>query len=212
MNKNYNDIIDIILTFLEDDEIAKCMAVFSSVVPYIILSKESKREHKDLKILVREKFISDVRKKVKELSKEFDFDIIDDSKKCISEDYGFKIDYQGTIARFYPYSIINNNFKIKSYTIDNEEKIINLKTKTVPDVSKNEIIKSIRYEGKILRIISPEYILADIEAKDLADEETAILLRKLCDESVLKSLRKNIYKAKIERDSKKISLLSKFGI
>ena len=55
MKSNYNDIIDIILTFIKDEEIAKNILVSGSIVPYLISSKVSLGYHNDLYFLVQEK-------------------------------------------------------------------------------------------------------------------------------------------------------------
>ena len=73
-------IIDILLTLLEDDELSKYILVSGSIVPYLILSKESKDKHEDLYIYVLEEKMNFLRKRLNELSKEYLFDIISDSK------------------------------------------------------------------------------------------------------------------------------------
>ena len=67
MNGNYNDIIDIIITLIDDEEIANSIVVSGSIVPYIIMNKESYEYHTDFYVLVKEKKISNVRDKIKKL-------------------------------------------------------------------------------------------------------------------------------------------------
>ena len=79
-------------------------------VKYKLLSsggKESSEFHSDFYILVKNKYMNEVRSKVKKLSKEFEFDIVSDSKDYSKEDYGFKIKYQGTTVGFFPYTLID---------------------------------------------------------------------------------------------------------
>ena len=69
MKGNYNDIIDIILTLIQDYEIQKSIAISGSIVPYLIMNIESKEYHNDFHILVKNKNMNYVRNKVKKLSK-----------------------------------------------------------------------------------------------------------------------------------------------
>ena len=86
MNSNYNDIIDIILTFTSDEELSGDIAVSGSIVPYLVTNKESMEYHSDFYILVKNKKINLVRDKIKKLTKEYEFDFISDSKKYSKEE------------------------------------------------------------------------------------------------------------------------------
>ena len=55
MNSNYNDIIDVILTLVDDEEIRSDIAVSGSIVPYLVANKESLEHHTDFYILVKNK-------------------------------------------------------------------------------------------------------------------------------------------------------------
>ena len=134
MNSNYNDIIDIILTFTSDEELSGDIAVSGSIVPYLVTNKESLEYHSDFYILVKNKKINLVRDKIKKLTKEYEFDFISDSKKYSKEDYGFKVKYQGTTVGFFPYSLIDisfwrddidtESFKKHKLEIDVKDKIV----------------------------------------------------------------------------------------
>lgn len=209
MKGNYNDIIDIILTLLEDDEVGKSLAISGSIVPYIIMNIESKEYHSDFYILVKNKNINYIRNKIKKLSNEYDFDIISDSKKYSKEDFGFKIKYQDTYVGFFPYSIIDNILTIKAYSIEDNDYVINLKTKTIPNITKSSFIRNIRFaKNKILRIVTPEFILADKESRenesDNMTDEAMYLLNKISDESVLKITREAIEDTQIKIIEKKL--------
>ena len=115
MNSNFNDIIDVILTFNKNEELSKNIAVSGSIVPYIVTNKESLECHTDFYFLVKHKKINDVRDIIKKLSKEYTFDIVSDSKNYSASDYGFKIMYGDTVVGFFPYSIVDNNFTIILY-------------------------------------------------------------------------------------------------
>lgn len=210
MKGNYNDIVDIILTFIDNEDLRSNIAISGSIVPYLIMEKESNKYHNDFNIYVKEKKIDDVRKIIKTLSKEYEFQIIEDCKKMCSTDHGFKIKYEDTIVNFYPYSIINNNFILKTYTINEDEKIINLKSKKICDITKNAIIRLVKFGNKNLRIISPEFIMADMNIKEIKDEKTYKLLSELSDESILKVLTDKMCKAEIIRKSEKIKKISLF--
>ena len=84
MKGNYNDIIDIILTLIQDDEIKDSIVISGSIVPYIISNEESYEHHTDFYILVEENKSNFIRDKLKKLSREYQFDIVSDSK-CYSK-------------------------------------------------------------------------------------------------------------------------------
>lgn len=202
MKNNYNDIMDIILTFIKDEEIAKNILVSGSIVPYLISSKVSHEYHSDFYFLVENNKINEVRKKIKDLSKEFLFDITSDSKKYCKEDYGFKIKYEDTSVGFFPFEFKENTFTIKTYSIKMEEKKIYLKDKNIYDVTKNLIIRQIPFsKDSILRLTSPEYVFLDKKMRERKPHnptpETMELLDRICDESVLKVLEESMIKMNV---------------
>lgn len=209
MNSNYNDIIDIIITLIEDEEIKNSIAVSGSIVPYIVAGKESYEYHTDFYILVKEKNIKIIRSKIRKLSKEYQFDVISDSKRYSKDDYGFKIKYQNTTVGFFPYSLIDNNFKIKTYGINKDNMEVRLKTKIIPNVSKSSVIRLTKFTGdKNLRIMSPEFILADKQTREKEPgnptNETMRLLNNISDESVLKFVRQSVSNTKIKVQTKRL--------
>lgn len=209
MKSNYNDIIDIILTFLEDEELSKCILISGSIVPYLISNEESKETHNDLYIYVYEDRLKFVRKRIKELSKEYLFDIVCDSKWYSKYDHGFKIKYEDTIAGFFPCLFKNNTLTIKTYALRKEQKDISLKTKVIDEIYKNSAIKYVNLvRNKILTVMSPEFILARAKSNGRIDKEyskkTISLLNKLSDESVLKVIEDAITKQKVDIIRRKV--------
>lgn len=202
MNSNYNDIVDIILTFAEDEDIINNIAISGSIVPYLAMEKESLEYHSDFYILVKNKKMDLVRKKIKELTKEYEFDVISDSKKYSKEDYGFKIKYLSTTVGLFPYSLIDNNLTIKTFAINKDGTKISLKRKLIPSVSKSSVIRLIRLGKGKIRVMSPEFILADKEMRERTPgsptDETMNLLDKISDESVLKVVRDSVTNAKVK--------------
>lgn len=203
MNGNYNDIIDIILTLIEDEDIMNNIAISGSIVPYIVMNKESLEYHRDFYILVKDKKIDLVRNKIKKLSREYEFDISSDSKKYSSSDYGFKIKYVGTTVGFFPYSIIDNNLTIKTFSVSKTKDKINLKKKIIPNISKSNVIRLARFQdNKKVRVMSPEFILADKEMREKdfgSDSENAIqMLNKISDYEVLKRVRNSVSNTKVK--------------
>lgn len=209
MNSNYNDIIDIILTLVEDEDIANNIAVSGSIVPYLVTNKESLEFHSDFYILVKNKKIDLVRSKIKQLTKEYEFDFVSDSRKYSKEDYGFKVKYQGTVVGFFPYSLIDNDLTIKTYGVSKDNSKISLKKKIIPDVKKSSVIRLINFSKTKIRIMSPEFILSDKESREKAPgnptEETMYLLNKISDESVLKVVRESVSNTKIKINTKDIN-------
>ncbi len=207
MRGNYNDIIDVLLTLTEDEDIAKSTAISGSIVPYIISNKDSNEFHGDFYVLVKEKKIKSIRRKMKALSDEYEFDFISDSSKYGSGDYGFKVKYERTAIGFFPYSLINNNLCIKTYAKMKDEGKVKLKTKIIPRVSKSNVIRLIPFsKDRTLRIMSPEFILAEIETRngdaEYTTKETYRLLDKLCDQSVLRKVRDSVDDTKIKVETK----------
>lgn len=202
MNSNYNDIIDIILTLINDEDIKNNIAISGSIVPYLVINEESFEYHSDFYILVKSKKIDMIRSKMKKLTKEYDFDIISDSKKYSKEDYGFKIKYQGTMVGFFPYSLIDNDLTIKTYAINKADDKISLKKKIIPSVKKSSVIRLVNFSKTKIRIMSPEFILAEKEIREKAPGnptgETMYLLNKICDTSVLKVVRESISNTEVK--------------
>ena len=210
MKNNYNDIIDIILTFALDKELLDSMVISGSIVPYLVLEKESDEFCNDLYILVEEKKMNFVRRKLKKLSKEYLFDIISDSKVNTNLDHGFKIKYEDTIASFFPYSIVNNNLTIKNYWINKNEKTLNLKTKVIPNIIKSSVIRIINFsDDKNIRIMTPEFILIDkILKQKKSDDSNALTMKfldEISDESIMDSLKESIKEQKVKIIRKKIN-------
>ena len=209
MRGNYNDIIDVLLTLTEDEDIASSTAISGSIVPYIISNKDSNEFHGDFYVLVKEKRIKAIRRKMKALSDEYEFDFISDSKKYGSGDYGFKVKYEKTAIGFFPYSLINNNLCIKTYAKMKDEGKVKLKTKIIPRVSKSNVIRLIPFsKDRTLRIMSPEFILAEIETRngdaEYTTKETYALLDKMCDPSVLTKVRDSVDDTKIKVETKSL--------
>lgn len=209
MNSNYNDIIDVILTLVDDEEIRSDIAVSGSIVPYLVANKESLEHHTDFYILVKNKKMDLIRSKIRKLTKEYEFDFVTDSKKYSNEDYGFKVKYQGTTIGFFPYSIIDNNLTIKTYSINKEKDSIALKKKKIPNLRKSSVIRLINFQKKQIRIMTPEFVLADKETREKEPgnptDETMYLLDKICDESVLKVVRKSVSEEDVKITTKDLN-------
>lgn len=202
MSSNYNDIMDIILTLVEEEELSKYILVSGSIVPYLISNEESKDIHNDLYFYVDESKMSFVRKKLKQLSKEYLFDIISDSIWCSKYDFGLKIKYEDTIAGFFPFNIKDNVLSIKTYLLNEEQRLIALKTKKIPEISKNSTLKYVNIvKNKIIRVASPELVLAMAKQKgkikELYSKKTRSLLYKQSDDSVLKVIEESVAKQDI---------------
>lgn len=210
MNSNYKDIIDIILTLIQDEEIKDSIVISGSIVPYIVMNKESEEYHSDFYILVKEKKIKNIRSKLKKLSKEYQFNFISDSITYSKYDYGFKIKYENTVVGFFPYSLVNNNLSIKTYGINKENKELNLKKKKIFDVAKSSIIRLTKFnDDKLIRIMTPEFVLVDKEIREKEPgnptSATMKLLYKICDEGLIEVLRKKVKNTKIKIETKKIN-------
>ena len=200
---NYNDVVDIILTFASDDDLNELIAIYGNVIPYLVTGKKFK-EHLDFNILVREKKMNFVRKKIEKLSRVYEFDVISDSLDYNDREYGFKIIYENTKVNFIPYSIVNDNFFSKHYHVNEEEKTVKLTIKKIKNITKNSIIKKIKFEGKSIRIVSPEFLLANLEIKSNKNMKVLDMLSNLSDESVLRLLRNKVSKMIVVKKEKKI--------
>ena len=144
---------------------------------------------------------------MKRLSNEYEFDFVSDSIKYGNGDYGLKVKYENTAIGFFPYSLINNNLCIKTYAKMKDEGKIKLKRKLIPDVSKSSVIRLIPFnDDSTLRIMSPEFVLAEIETREkdyeYTTKETYRLLDKMVDESVLKKVRDSVKRTRISVETK----------
>lgn len=201
MNGNYNDILDVILTVINnDEEVSNSIIITGSIIPYVILNEESKQIHDDFLFLVKDKKMNVIRKKMEKLYEEYEFEYISDSKKICKKDYGFEIQYEGTNIGFYPYSLINGIFKIKTYRQISKSKIL-LKVIGFNNISKNTLIKSMKFSDNKLRILSPEFMLTYLESKEnnLNENNNTIMLKKVSDESIIKALKKSNIKCKVNK-------------
>ncbi len=202
MKSNYNDIVDVILTIANDEDLVKNIAVSGSIVPYLITSKESDEYHSDFYILVNEKQINEVRKKIKAYSRQYEFDFIADSYRRTDKDCGFKMKYEDTVIGFFPYSLIDNVLTIRSFSIDDDDRVITEKTRIIKNVAKSSVIRLISLNGdRKLRIMSPEFILVDKESREKEPGnptyETMNLLDKISDESVLRAIRRSMLNSEV---------------
>ena len=197
MKNNYNDIIDILVTLLDDKEIQSSMVVSGCIVPFLVTKKEPDEYIRDFSILIKQSHMDSVRKKIMKLSKEYAFDILSDSNNYMYGDYGFKIKYNDTYVRFEPYSFLSNNFKIKSYALSEDEKEIITKTSIIYNITKNCIIRYTNFsDNKKIRIISPEYLISKIETMENKAFGPSLkvieMLNILSDESILKIMREKV--------------------
>ncbi len=207
MKSNYNDVIDLLLTIIEEEEVRKSILICGSIVPYIILGEESKEFHNDLYVYVKRNKIDLVRKELIKLSKKYELDIVSDTKKLGKYEFGFKIKYEDTIIGFFPYTLVNNKLTVKTYRVNTDEKKIEYKTKVLEDINKEDIIRSIMLSDKAIRIISPEYLLVDLEQKGELRNKTYIKrLANISDNSKIVKLRLSYANIKVELENRNILL------
>lgn len=203
MKSNYNDVIDLLLTIVEDEEVRKSILICGSIVPYIILGEESKEYHNDLYIYVKRNKMDLVRKSLIKLSKKYELDIVSDTKKLGKYEFGFKIKYEDTIIGFFPYTLINNKLTVKTYRVNTDEKKIEYKTKVLEEINKEDIIRSVMLSDKAIRIISPEYLLVDLEQKGELHNKTYIKrLANISDNSKIVKLRLSHSNIKVDLENR----------
>ena len=203
MKSNYNDVIDLLLTIVEDEEVRKSILICGSIVPYIILGEESKEYHNDLYIYVKRNKMDLVRKALIKLSKKYELDIVSDTKKLGKYEFGFKIKYEDTIIGFFPYTLINNKLTVKTYRVNTDEKKIEYKTKVLEEINKEDIIRLVMLSDKAIRIISPEYLLVDLEQKGELHNKTYIKrLANISDNSKIVKLRLSHSNIKVDLENR----------
>ena len=203
MKNNYNDVIDLLLTIVEDEEVRKSILICGSIVPYIILGEESKEYHNDLYIYVKRNKMDLVRKALIKLSKKYELDIVSDTKKLGKYEFGFKIKYEDTIIGFFPYTLINNKLTVKTYRVNTDEKKIEYKTKVLEEINKEDIIRLVMLSDKAIRIISPEYLLVDLEQKGELHNKTYIKrLANISDNSKIVKLRLSHSNIKVDLENR----------
>ena len=203
MKSNYNDVIDLLLTIVDNEEVRKSILICGSIVPYIILGEESKEYHNDLYVYVKRNKMDLVRKEIIKLSKKYELDIVSDTKKLGKYEFGFKIKYEDTIIGFFPYTLINNKLTVKTYRVNTDEKKIEYKTKVLEDINKEDIIRSTMLSDKAIRIISPEYLLVDLEQKGELHNKTYIKrLTNISDNSKIVKLRIAYSNVKVDLETR----------
>ena len=213
MKSNYNDIIDIILTLINDKKIASEVVIGGSIVPYLITEEEPKNYISDFYILANLKEFDCIKAKLKKLSKIYLFDIVSDSKELIGKDYGFKIKYEDTCLGFFPYLTSNDNFILRTYFYDEKNKNISLKNKLIPNLTPNKIITKTKLGSKNILVMLPEFIFVE---KQLSgnysdfDDEVNKLLNKICDDEVVEIIRSDIEKSEIKINTYKVKNKNSF--
>ncbi|HOZ54387.1 MAG TPA: hypothetical protein PKY25_03580 [Bacilli bacterium] len=195
MNNNYDEILDIILTFVEDEDISNKLIYSGDIIPFLIKDIESNKYHNDIEILVEFDDMRLVRKTIYNLSKEFDFEILLDTNKVTTHDYGFRIKYDNTVISIHPYSIKKNNLYIRSFTISQDMKKVIQKLRKIPNFNETDAFRTLEIkDNKIIKIITPEFLLSDLESKDNTDKKIIEMLYKISDKKLLKITKKAIQK------------------
>lgn len=198
MKNNYNDIIDIILTFIHED-ISNDIVIGGSLVPYLMLGREPKFTIDDFYMLISEDKINRIREKLEKLREIYDFEIISDSKKLTRMDYGFKIKYENVVVGLFPFNDKDNQFMIKTYSYNEKKRLINLKTKCIPNLSRKKVIKKviINESDEIMALI-PEFTYVEEELSGNLIENKGLfeILNNVCDIEVTLHIRNCIEKSK----------------
>lgn len=198
MNNNYKEVMDIILTFIDDEDIKDKLIYSGDIIPFLIKDKESNIYHNDFEIFVEFDDMQEVRNTMNSLSKEFDFEIIFDTNKVTTHDYGFRFKYDNTVVSVHPYTIKKNNLYIRSFSISSDLKRVVQKLKKIPNFDENEAFRILEIkENKVIKIITPEFLLADLESKDNTNKEVIEMLYKISDKKLLKVVKKAIQKTEI---------------
>ena len=140
----------------------------------------------------------EVRKVMGGLSKEFDFEIIFDTDKVTTHDYGFRFKYDNTVVSVHPYTIKKNNLYIRSFSISTDLKRVIQKLKKIPNFNEREAFRTLELkDDKVIKIITPEFLLADLESKDSTNKEIIEMLYKISDKKLLKIVKRAILKTEI---------------
>ncbi len=198
MNNNYGEILDIILTFVENEDICNKVIYSGSVIPFVIKKEESNIYHNDFEIFVEFDDMKQVRRAIYNLSREFDFEITIDTNKVTAHDYGFRIKYDNTIVSINPYTIKKNNLYIRSFSVSQDMKKIIQKLRKIPNFNEREAFRTLEIEdAKVIKIVTPEFLLADLESKDDADKKIVEKLYKMSDKKLLKAVKKAVQKTEI---------------
>lgn len=198
MKNNYNDIIDIILTFIYED-ISDDIVIGGSLVPYLMLGREPKFTIDDFYILISEDKINNVRERLEKLREIYDFEIISDSKKLTRMDYGFKIKYEDIVVGLFPFSDKNNEFTIKTYSYNEKKRLVDLKTKCIPNLSRKKAIKKIFInESDEIMALIPEftYVEEELSGNLIENKELCEILNNVSDIEVTLYIRDCIEKSK----------------
>ena len=198
MNNNYEEILDIILTFINEEDIKDKLIYSGDIIPFLIKNNKSDIYHNDFEIFVEFDDMPEVRKVMGGLSKEFDFEIIFDTDKVTTHDYGFRFKYDNTVVSVHPYTIKKNNLYIRSFSISTDLKRVIQKLKKIPNFNEREAFRTLELkDDKVIKIITPEFLLADLESKDSTNKEIIEMLYKISDKKLLKIVKRAILKTEI---------------
>lgn len=198
MNNNYQEILDIILTFIEEEDIKGKLIYSGDIIPFLIKDIESDIYHNDFEIFVEFDDMKKVRRIMNDLSKEFDFEMMFDTDKVTTHDYGFRLKYDNTIVSVHPYTIKKNNLYIRTFSISSDLKKVVQKLKKIPNFNESEAFRTLEVkENKVIKIITPEFLLADLESKDNTNKKVLEMLYKISDKKLLKVIKKAIQKTEI---------------
>lgn len=198
MNNNYQEILDIILTFIEEEDIKGKLIYSGDIIPFLIKDIESDIYHNDFEIFVEFDDMKKVRRIMNDLSKEFDFEMMFDTDKVTTHDYGFRLKYDNTIVSVHPYTIKKNNLYIRTFSISSDLKKVVQKLKKIPNFNESEAFRTLEVkENKVIKIITPEFLLAELESKDDTNKKVLEMLYKISDKKLLKVIKKAIQKTEI---------------
>lgn len=191
MDGNYEDIIDIILTFQEEELIKDKLIYSGSFIPYLMDNVKTSDYIDDVRIFVNIKDIDSVRKELYRLSKIFMFDIVFDSIKLTENDYGFKFKYETTIVTVSPYSFKEKNLYFRTFLINNDLKTISQRQNKMQRFSETNFFRTQNLnEDDSIYINTPEFLLIKEQRKEESNIEIINILKCYTDKKLLNIVKK----------------------
>lgn len=157
---NYSNIINILMSIIQDEELADIVFVSGGIVPWLVSKKDSKRNHSDIDLLVLQENMLKVRKFLRK------YNLYDASLDSLNYedaemvDYGVDTCISGIPVGFYPYEQISDELIVqRSFSSTDVSGRKDLKVKEIPNMKVTDYLaKTTLPNGSVIGISSLEVV------------------------------------------------------
>ncbi|MGE5456013.1 MAG: hypothetical protein ACM3O4_02800 [Ignavibacteriales bacterium] len=157
---NYSNIINILMSIIQDEELADIVFVSGGIVPWLVSKKDSKRNHSDIDLLVLQENMLKVRKFLRK------YNLYDASLDSLNYedaemvDYGVDTYIRDIPVGFYPYEQISDELIVqRSFSSTDVSGRKDLKVKEIPNMKVTDYLaKTTLPNGSVIGISSLEVV------------------------------------------------------